>query len=356
MFKPLYPRILMGMLLVLTSCGSSKNELPQPPNAQPTRPPNAQPRVPSNVQREVSAPPKGARFTIYAGAVRGDLHVQSATRIRDTLKTSTKMPDWYVIHEADRSLIYYGYYPSLDDPRAKRDRQKIDGIVDQMGNRPFPQALMVEIATPDPDAPPEWNLANAKGFWTLQIAVYNGTPERKQAAVDTVREARKQGLEAYYLHGEAASFVCIGTWPQTAAEVTTAETPRGSDPSKPLMVVPATNDPALNRQFEEVARQRGQQLVRPQMKVIDPTLEAALQQFPRMAVNGMEMKRTVNGQEVYSHSLVFKIPRSTEEANAMEAPAPTNQPAYPTSYRPEIPRVFDPPPQQQGGRLRSIGG
>lgn len=363
MFKLLSPLLLVAAIVTVSGCGSSNNELPQPSNAKPAQPGNAQPRVPSNVpsqgQRSMAAPPKGARFTIFAGKISGELHVERANKVRETLKTSTKMPDWYVIHETGQSMLYYGYYPTLEDPKAQQDRQKIDLMVDELGNRPFQRALLVEVNTPDPTAPPEWNLTNAKGHYTLLIAQYRNTPERKQAAVDTVREARKEGVEAYYFHGSSASLVCVGTWPQEAVLVTgEAETPRGADPSKPLMVVPSTSDPELNQRFEEIARQRNLQLVRPQSKVVDPTLEAALARFPRRAVNGMEMKRMVNGQEVYENSLVMPIPEKPEAEDVMVGPIP-NQPTYSPGYRPEIPRAVDPPPPQptQGrGRLRSIGG
>ena len=66
-------------------------------------------------------------------------------------------------------------------------------------------SLIVPIDSPDPVAPPEWNLANAKGYWSLQIAAYKDSPKRKEAAVEAVREARKNGVEAYYYHGETTS-------------------------------------------------------------------------------------------------------------------------------------------------------
>ena len=37
------------------------------------------------------------------------------------------------------------------------------------------------LEKPDPDAPPEWNLANAPGYWSVQIAAFT-KPGRKQAA------------------------------------------------------------------------------------------------------------------------------------------------------------------------------
>lgn len=363
MSQPLYPRILIGLMLMMSSC-SSDNDMPKPPNAQPAKPPNAQPKVPSNIptidNRNSFAPPRGAKYTIFAGKVEGDLHVQRANSVRDTLKNSTRMADWYVIHEAGKSLLYHGYYPSIDDAKAQQDRQKIDLMQDSMGNRPFQRALIVALNTPDPTAPPEWNLINAKGAYTLQIGVYQGTPERKQAAVDAVRAARGEGVEAYFFHGETASLVCVGAWPMGAVLAPeSVESPRGADRNKPLMVVPATNDPELNKQFEQVAANANLQLVRNNVQILDPTLDAAIKRFPHNAINGMEMKRVVEGKEAYAHSLVLPIPRGTgTEADAQASPNNPN-PAYTNpAYRPEIPRAFDPPPQQQQGRgrLRSIGG
>lgn len=371
MLKPPLPQILIAMMLVMSSCASDKNDLPQPTNAKPASPSKSQPKVPANVPTSDAnefVAPRGARFTIYAGVVSGDLHVQRAKNVRDTLKTSTDMKDWYVIHKPDKTLLYYGYYPNLDDAKAKLDREKIDLMRDQMGNRPFQQALIVEINSPDPSAPPEWDLNNAKGFWTLQIAAYKGTPERKQLAVDTVRAARQDGIEAYYFHGETASLVCVGTWPKTAVETPDDVQEKeqalrrrgrssGINPSQPVMVVPATDDPQINRQYEEQAARGNLRLVRVQTKILDPTLDAMIQRFPRNAVNGMEMKRTVNGQDVYEHSVLYKVPQAIAGNTAVRGRS--NQ-ADPTGiYRPEIPRAFDPTPiggGSGGGGLRGIGG
>src|SRR5205085_4678908 len=130
------------------------------------------------------------------------------------------MKEWYAIHQDAESVIYYGFYRSINDPkdsretqRAQRDKKKIDSLVDAAGNRLFTQPFFVEVTSPDPAAPPEWNLANASqlgGYWSLQIAAYKASPARKEAAAEAVREARKRGVPAYYYHGEAPSSGCLG--------------------------------------------------------------------------------------------------------------------------------------------------
>ena len=64
----------------------------------------------------------------------------------------------------------------------------IQSMADQSGNPLFPHSFFVEVTTPDPQAPAEWNLANANGYWSLQIAAYKDSPKRKQYAVEAVRE------------------------------------------------------------------------------------------------------------------------------------------------------------------------
>lgn len=375
----LRPRILIGLLLVLTACASD-NDVPQPPDVQPSSPGSLSPKVPSNVpsyhdtSSAIPVPPKGALYTIYAARVEGDLHVQRANSLRTKLVATTKMPDWYVIHEETSSVLYYGYYKAIleevdrgESRRAQFDRQKVDMITDEAGNRPFQRALFVELASPDPTANPKWNLVNAPGAYTLQIGVYRGTPERKQAAIDAVKAARDQGIEAYYYHGETASLVCVGNWPESAVKVPEDVKPAPhSDPRQPLMVAPQSTDAGVNNQFESVAQQGNMQLVRPQVQILDPTLQAMLDRFPHNTVNGMEIRHMVNGQEQYESALVRRIPHESPTASA--APglnSGSGQPAYDPSYRPDLPRQRDPAPVVQQpapqpqpglGRLRSIGG
>jgi hypothetical protein len=266
------------------------------------------------------------------------------------------MKDWYVIHGDNQSLLYYGYYRSVvdtNDPketeRAQNDRKKIDVMADKMGNRPFSGALFVELDAPDPTAPPEWNLTNALGAYSLQIAVFKDSPQRKEAAVETVRQARAQGIEAYYYHGDSASLVCIGAWPESAVRINDANTAdSNTDPDQPLMFLPQMKDPSLNQAFEQSAQQANVKVVKAGVEILDPTLRAAMEKYPYNAVNGMNIKRMVNGVEQYDSSLLVPIPHNKSSGTTPAEPTPPYQ----------LPQAQSQPPQQQQqgmGGLRSIG-
>ncbi len=64
--------------------------------------------------------------------------------------------------------------------------------------------------------PPEWDVHKASGPFTLQIARFFNTPsfdQRKEAAVEYVRQLRQEGFEAYYWHQDARSLVFVGNFP-----------------------------------------------------------------------------------------------------------------------------------------------
>ncbi|HMB95099.1 MAG TPA: hypothetical protein VKK61_03590, partial [Tepidisphaeraceae bacterium] len=314
MFKMYAP---IGLLLVLASC--SNNNPPSPPTGAPPEPPNVSPaqapKTSANFNSNSPIYPKGAQYTIFCARIDGDLHVERANKLKNDLIAATGMKDWYVIHDNAQSLLYYGYYRTISDAndaaettRAQNDRKKIDLMADKMGDRPFHGALFVALDAPDPSAPPQWNLVNALGAYSLQIAVYKDNPQRKEAAVETVREARAQGVEAYYYHGETSSLVCIGAWPESAVRINDANSAQGNDPEQPVMVLPQTKDPELDHAFEQSAEQANVRVVKPSVEILDPTLKAAMEKYPYNAMNGMYTRRMVNGIEQYDSSLLVPIP------------------------------------------------
>ena len=195
-------------------------------------------------------------------------------------------------------------------------------------------------------------MRNAKGDLTLEIAVYKDSLGPKQAAVDSVRAARAQGVEAYYYHGPNASSVCIGAWPMSAIrqqDEASAETPTANQ-TQDLLVLP-------NRlplpPGTEIKNRNGDPVhaVAPVFEPLDPSLIATMAKYPTRAVNGMvtvtKVPDRVTGQmrEIDDHSVVVPIPRREDNSvlSATEAPAPTL--VAPTT-----------PSQAPGaGQLRSIG-
>ena len=94
--------------------------------------------------------PAGAEWTIYCTTVPGAVHILQSTQLRDQLVKSTGMRDWYVVHNANDSTLYYGFYKSLDK-NIKATRTKIDAMTDVSGSRPFSNSMIVELTPPDPE-------------------------------------------------------------------------------------------------------------------------------------------------------------------------------------------------------------
>lgn len=131
-----------------------------------------------------------------------------------------------ILSEKDRSRVIYGSYElkyvrSGGDVVVEQSKQLRDDItyikhLAAGDTHPF----LTARATPQPTddvGPPEWNLANAKGYYTLHVGVTYPTPElrdHKGAAVEWVRTLRQDGYEAYYYHDpdSAKSDICVGTF------------------------------------------------------------------------------------------------------------------------------------------------
>jgi hypothetical protein len=65
--------------------------------------------------------------------------------------------------------------------------------------------------------PPQWDLRNARGSFTLQVGVTYGTPtlaDYKTAAIEWVKDLRSRGYEAYYFHDpeRPQTSICVGTF------------------------------------------------------------------------------------------------------------------------------------------------
>lgn len=308
-------------------------------------------------------PPEGAQWTIYCQTVSGPEHVNRANRYKEALVQATPdLRDWYVIHQDGQSTLYYGFYRSFDDAkdaetqRAQRDRRTIDSLTDRMGNRPFKFAFFVALDSPDPVAPPEWNLTNANGAYSLQIAAYTGHPLRKQAAVDAVRAARAQGIEAFYYHGENTSSVCVGAWPENAVsrtqEVVNA---RAGDPDQPFIAtgIPLPEEAARNQRD---AQGRPIRVEQERFEIVDASLARAMRTFPEHAVNGevtVTATTDASGRRISRPASSFVVP--------IPKPAPSllSDPTYdaaPGSFEDPAPSPLQPPAQQPGtGTLRGVG-
>jgi hypothetical protein len=309
------------------------------------------------------APPKDAQWTLFCATIAGEDHVARATQLKNELVAATQLKSWHVVHEETQSTLYYGYYRSFKDPKDTRETQRLQAdqkavqvMRDKLGNFPFRDAIPVPLAAPDPTAPPEWNLVNAKGYWSLQIAAYQGSPERKKAAVDAVRDARAQGVEAYYYHGPNISSVCVGAWPEEALRKQdwdgSSEKPHNIDPNQPIIVLGSgaeklasqaktVNDPSTGRRMNAT-------VVSQEVEVADPTLLAAMRQYPTHNVNGEEDAISITDPKT---GKLIRQPKPS-----MIVPIPHADVSYLRPAPVAQPNLLDPGTSQSGaGRLRSIG-
>jgi hypothetical protein len=311
-------------------------------------------------------PPADAQWTIYCYTVSGPDHMAQSRRLRDEMMRISPLRDWYLVHGERESTLYHGFYRVMNDPadqrestRAQSDRRQIETITDALGDRIFRDTMFVALEMPDPDGPPEWNLLNTGAAWTLEIAVYKDHAERKQAAVEAVREARKMGVEAYYYHGPTASSVCIGAWPIEAIRAQESDVAMARDPSQPIAIVPEGVRVSPDMRDE---RGRPIKVFQPKLEPVDPTLIEARRRFPTYSVNGYEAghrvrdPRTGQARFVAAPSQIMQVPVreptvlgggqpawERSESGAMMAPSPS-------------PATMTPARQAPGaGRLHSLG-
>lgn len=168
---------------------------------------------------------RGDPWTIECLAVSGVAHRGEVEAVAVVLRQADgiRSRDVRVVHTDEASRIYYGRYGRTIDraqgvreipKRLREDLKLIKELVDDNGRRLFIAARMVREPLPDV-GPAEWDLANADGMYTLQVAAFEPTPDRpnyKQAAVDYATLLRSKGYEAYYHHGPANSEVTVGTF------------------------------------------------------------------------------------------------------------------------------------------------
>jgi hypothetical protein len=141
-----------------------------------------------------------------------------------------------VFHESAESAVYYGRYRQVYDPRSDTESFRPDNLRDLnlirqlsmnvsdpvLGSRvvwPFQLATM-DTLPGGRGTHPEWELSNARGYYSLQVAVFyntEGMRRRRFAAEEYCRLLREErGAEAYYHHGRVNSSVCIGAFPEQA--------------------------------------------------------------------------------------------------------------------------------------------
>ncbi len=129
----------------------------------------------------------------------------------------------FIVNKTDHSALYWGKYRT---PKAAQANLKLAKSYRTSAGIPlFAKSIIMPLPGKQ-IGPGEWNLANATGKHTVIVAVFYNVPEadyvgRKRFAVQYCKQLRDKGLEAYYRHGPAKSFVTIGAFGASAVEKVT---------------------------------------------------------------------------------------------------------------------------------------
>ena len=162
------------------------------------------------------------QYTILLYPHGGADHIQAAD---EHYKKAEKYTGWrglYVVNKENHSELYWGRY------RTRREAMKKLQIAKRWPapatkERVFQKAIIVRLPGKD-IGPEEWNIKNAKGFYSVLVAVFYDIEGRnyfgrKRRAVELCEKLRKQGKEAYFYHGPVRSGVAIGVFPRSAIRV-----------------------------------------------------------------------------------------------------------------------------------------
>jgi hypothetical protein len=315
---------------------------------------------PSAAASDGTLVPADAQWTIVCRTFTDDAHHLEATQLKQRM-IDAGLKGAYIVEASDHSTLYYGYYAQRNDPRVRADIQRLSQWTDGPSDHPIPHPLLVELDPSDPPAPPQWDLRNAKGYWSLEIAAYRDSPQRKQAAVDSVRAAREQGIEAYYYHGPTISSVCIGAWPRDALKEQSADHAGTSSQNSDQPIV-VTNIPLGNFVHGPlVDRETGKQVqvFAPNVQIQNPSLLAAMRKYPYHYVNGILHASVATdprtGRKVDSKdpSFLVAIPGAEQRYDNGQSPSPNT--VSPGNTPPPSILGIQRAPSAPTGKLKSLG-
>ena len=187
------------------------------------------------------APGEEGIWTIRCATLRGQDRQRQAENRAAALRLVSKLdPERVqVFHTETESAVYYGWYRRQYSassgkyryrPNHLRDLELIRSLSVMVNDRPafpFIYATMEELPTTRVRHP-EWDLTNAMGYWSLQVAVFYNDDvitNRRYLAEEYCFELRGQGTEAYYHHGAVNSIVAVGLFPKQAIQTITRKDP-----------------------------------------------------------------------------------------------------------------------------------
>ena len=230
-------------------------------------------------------------YTILLSTMTGPQHVQQAKYYREQTDKDTHWPGLFVVHKDEHSELFWGKYASHAD--ARKDLKKAKDYRTAIGIPVYAQAMIVPLPGKG-FGPPEWDLLNAKGEYTVVVAVFYDVPQakyygRKNHAVVYCRQLREKGEEAYYHHGPSQSSVTIGLFPASAVQMVEQK-----------------------------------ETVRP--VIVEPRIEAIVAKYPKAAVNGYAERQAVidpvtgKAKREWAKPYPVHIPRREEDqpANAFD--------------------------------------
>ncbi len=189
-----------------------------------------------------------------------------------------------VVVDPTGSTLYYGEYAKVTSPKTGRlvfSPQYQQDIVQiqrlTINNIPVFRYAKPELINGRPQGERgEWDVANAKGSYTLQISVFyntEGFDQRREVAEEYVRLLRADGFPAYYHHEPVRSFVYVGDF-------------EGSD------VVNTPDGPRFGQRVEQLIARREEE-------------------FRYVLENGHRVRRTgPDGQMTVPYSMLVPVPRN----------------------------------------------
>jgi len=164
--------------------------------------------------------PSGDRFGIFLAAFTGPTHRQQAQAYLSAVRRQTGWPELYVETDDRTSRVFRGEYPTYI--AAEDDLRRVKAFRDAAGRPLFRGAIIMPLK-PRPYGPPEWDLRNCAGPYSVLVAVFYNVPEanppymgREKFAVDYCRQLRARGEEAFYYHGTTRSIVTVGSFQESA--------------------------------------------------------------------------------------------------------------------------------------------
>jgi len=170
-------------------------------------------------------------YTILLHTFSGPNHVRQAKLYRDKTKELAGWKGLEVVHKDSSSELYWGKYISM--PAAESNLKTArTWRVPNVNQAAFPFPKVVLIPGKDIEMP-EYDLLNAKGYWTVLVAIYVDDPsqnfvgrDRQKHALEYCGFLRKQGFEAYYLHIPGRSQITVGVFAENAVVIEAQASPK----------------------------------------------------------------------------------------------------------------------------------